>query len=142
MSDLQRYVKRHEYDYDIALQELKAGEKQSHWIWSIFPQIQGLGFSPMTVRYAINDLKEAKAYMEHPTLKEHMLEICSVLLLLDSNDASIVMGYPDDLKLKSSMTLFSISNPEIDVFQKILDKFFNGEKDEKTIEILERLQNI
>ena len=103
-------------------------------MWYIFPQISGLGMSEISAYYAIQNLDEAKDYMEEPTLREDMLKICDALLGLASNDASKIFGFPDDLKLKSSMTLFAEACPDIDIFQKVLDKFFNGAKDPKTLE--------
>lgn len=125
-------------DYETALSEIKAGRKHSHWIWYIFPQIHGLGMSRTSEIYSIESLEEAKEYMGNVLLKSHMLEICNVLLELDESDPTKVMGYPDDLKLRSSMTLFTEATPEYDVFQKVLDKFYDGEKDERTLEVLSR----
>ena len=125
-------------DYETALSEIKAGRKHSHWIWYIFPQIHGLGMSRTSEIYSIESLEEAKEYMGNVLLKSHMLEICNVLLELDESDPTKVMGYPDDLKLRSSMTLFTEATPEYDVFQKVLDKLYDGEKDERTLEVLSR----
>ena len=136
--DLQRFLKAQEGVYSTALAEIRSGRKRSHWIWYIFPQIQGLGFSPTAQRYAIKDLGEAKAYMQDPVLKERLLEISSALLELSSSDPTAVMGYPDDLKLRSSMTLFMQAAPEEPVFRKVLDKYFSGRPDGKTVEILQR----
>ncbi len=136
--DINRFLKAQEYDYEIALKEIMNGHKRSHWIWYIFPQIVGLGFSSKANFYAIKDINEAKEYMKNETLQKRLIEISEALLKLSTNNPTEVMGYPDDLKLKSSMTLFAISNPEIDTFQKVLDKYYNGIKDEKTIEILKK----
>lgn len=106
-------------------------------MWFIFPQIAGLGYSETAQYYAIKDMDEAKAYMEDYTLSSNLIEISQALLDVDSDDATAVMGWPDDLKLKSSMTLFALAKPECEVFQKVLEKFFHGEKDQKTIEILQ-----
>lgn len=135
---LDRFIKGHNMDYETALSEIKAGRKHSHWIWYIFPQIHGLGMSRTSEIYSIESLEEAKEYMGNVLLKSHMLEICNVLLELDESDPTKVMGYPDDLKLRSSMTLFTEATPEYDVFQKVLDKFYDGEKDERTLEVLSR----
>jgi len=135
-SNLERFLKAHARDYDCALSEIRNGRKYSHWMWYIFPQIKGLGYSSTSIFYAIADIEEAKAYMNNEILRKHMLEICQVLLDLESSDASDIFGWPDDMKLKSSMTLFALSNPECEVFQKVLDKFFDGEKDERTVELL------
>ena len=136
MSDLSRFVKAQETDYEIALSEIRSGHKRSHWIWYIFPQIAGLGFSSTAQYYAIKDRAEAEEYLKNDLLRERLIEISEALLQLESNDAGDVMGYPDDLKLRSSMTLFHEVDPEIDVFQKVLDKFFEGKPDQRTIELL------
>ena len=115
--------------------EIRSGRKCSHWIWYIFPQIQGLGFSSTAQYYAIENLEEAKAYLADPVLRERLLEISNALLALDSCDPSEVMGYPDDLKLRSSMTLFSLAEPECTVFRNVLDKFYGGREDERTIDL-------
>lgn len=138
MYDLTRFIDAQERDYEKALAEIRAGHKRSHWIWYIFPQIRGLGFSNTAEYYAIKDLEEAKAYMAEPTLRNHLIEISNALLDIASNDPTEVMGYPDDLKLRSSMTLFLKAAPELDIFQRVLDKFFDGIPDEKTLQILTR----
>lgn len=136
-NDLERFLKAQDKDYEQALKEIKKGRKTSHWIWYIFPQIAGLGFSSTSKYYSIKDKNEAIEYLENNTLKNRLIEICEALLSLESDDATYVMGYPDDLKLKSSMTLFSEVS-DIDVFKKVLDKFYNGEKDEMTILLLNK----
>ena len=122
----------------LALSEIRSGRKRSHWIWYIFPQIRGLGFSSRAQFYAIRDLGEAQAYMKEPVLRERLLEISSALLLLSSSDPTEVMGYPDDLKLRSSMTLFMTAAPEESVFRQVLDKYFGGNPDDKTLQILKQ----
>lgn len=139
MYDLNRFLKAQERDYDTALSEIRSGRKRSHWIWYIFPQVKGLGFSSTSEFYGIDGLAEAKAYMENGTLRRRLIEISEALLALESSDAGDVMGYPDDLKLKSSMTLFREAAPEEKIFLKVLDKFFGGKKDERTLEILKRM---
>ena len=134
--DISRFIKAHEKSYENALREIKNGRKETHWMWYIFPQIQGLGFSETSAFYAIRNLEEARAYMAEEILRDHMLEICQALLAQEESDASKIFGFPDYMKLHSSMTLFSVSNPEYDVFRKVLEKFFDGEKDGKTIEIV------
>lgn len=133
---LNRFLSAQEKSYTRALQEIRSGKKRSHWMWYIFPQIQGLGYSPTAQYYAISGMDEAKEYISHPVLGEHLREISSALLELESSDAEEVMGWPDNLKLRSSMTLFSIADPGCEVFQKVLNKYFGGEKDAKTIAIL------
>ena len=111
-SNLDKFVKAQSGDYATALREIKNGRKRSHWIWYIFPQMQGLGMSSMANYYGIRDLEEAKDYMEHPVLGPRLVEISEALLALDSSDPGAVMGFPDDLKLCSCMTLFELAAPE------------------------------
>lgn len=135
-TDLERFLIAQQTYYRVALEEIKAGQKRSHWMWFIFPQIAGLGRSETARYYAIKNMEEAKTYMEDYTLSSNLIEISEALLEVKSNDALEVMGWPDNLKLKSSMTLFALAKPECEVFQKVLDKFFRGERDQKTVEIL------
>ncbi|MGN0193614.1 MAG: DUF1810 domain-containing protein [Pseudoramibacter sp.] len=135
-SSLNRFLTAQQRDYEKALAEIRGGHKQSHWIWYIFPQIRGLGFSAKSEFYGISDMAEAKAYLQNPTLRAHLIEISEALLSLDTKDARQVMGFPDDLKLRSSMTLFHLADPDIGVFQKVLDQYFHGEMDQQTIDIL------
>lgn len=136
MADLSRFVSAHQHNYDTALSEIKNGRKRSHWMWYIFPQIEGLGYSDMAQFYAIRDMEEAKAFLAHPYLGQNLIEISQALLSLDENDPYRVMGYPDDLKLRSSMTLFAAAADEESVFGKVLDKYYNGEPDKTTLRIL------
>lgn len=135
MEGLERFLEAQKLNYADALKEIKAGRKRSHWIWYIFPQIQGLGYSEVSKFYAIKDRAEAQAYINHPILGNRLIEISEALLRLDSKDALKIMGAPDDQKLKSSMTLFLLvsGNP---VFQQVLDKFFEGEMDCFTVKAL------
>ena len=135
---LERFLTAQQKYYQTALQEIKAGQKRSHWMWFVFPQIAGLGYSQMVQYYAIKNMDEAKAYMENDILGRNLLKISETLLEVRSDDAEEVMGWPDNLKLKSSMTLFAAAKPECEVFQKVLDKFFHGEWDQKTVEILSK----
>ena len=134
--NLERFITAQEKDYAIALAEIKNGRKRSHWMWYIFPQVQGLGFSTTSVYYAIKDIREAEAFLKHPVLGERLIQICNALIELPANDANKIFGNPDDMKLKSSMTLFSEIPGTDPVFNSVLNKFFNGSKDNKTIEIL------
>ena len=136
--DLSRFLKAQERDYDTALKEIKAGHKSSHWIWYIFPQLGKLGFSSTAKFYGIADLGEARAYLEDKLLRSRLLEISQALLDLPSRDIDGIMGYPDNLKLCSSMTLFQLAEPTCDIFQKVLDKFFDGKPDEKTIALCKK----
>jgi uncharacterized protein (DUF1810 family) len=136
-NNLSRFLTAQKTEYAIAFSEIKNGKKRSHWMWYIFPQIQGLGFSETSKFYAIKDLHEAEGFLHHPVLGKRLIDICNELLQLETNNAHKIFGSPDDLKLRSSMTLFS-SVPAADpVFQKVLDKFFDGEKDPKTLQIIE-----
>lgn len=131
---LERFLKAHENSYEAALREIQSGMKQTHWIWYIFPQIQGLGYSSTSRYYAIKDREEAAAYWNEPVLSAHMTEICRELLKLNS-PIDWIMGYPDDLKLCSSMTLFWLVTGER-LFKDVLDKFYGGKLDERTREKL------
>lgn len=136
MQDLNRFIKAQERDYPVALQEIKSGRKYSHWIWYIFPQIKGLGYSETAQYYAIEDVEEAKAYLSDEYLHNNLVEICQELIKLKSNDIVDIMGYPDNLKLCSSMTLFNFVSPDEEIFKKVLDKYYDGKLDTKTLEIL------
>ena len=138
MSDyLERFLEAHRAYYKTALEEISWGRKKSHWMWFIFPQIRGLGYSETAQYYAIHDIDEAQEYLMDPVLRKNTLEIAAALLRVQSNDAEKVMGWPDNLKLRSSMTLFSEAEPECGIFQRVLDKFFQGKKDPATLQILE-----
>lgn len=133
---LQRFTDAQKADYEIALSEIRSGRKRSHWMWYIFPQIHGLGFSETSKFYALKSVDEAKEYLSHPVLGKRLIEISKALLDLPSVNAHSIFGSPDDVKLKSSMTLFA-SLPNADrVFQSVLEKFFYGEKDDKTLKII------
>lgn len=134
--EISRFIKVHQSDYQRALSEIKNGKKVSHWMWYIFPQIKGLGRSSISEYYGIQDLNEAKAYLADPILGKHLIEICEALLSLDTNDAAEVMGRPDDRKLKSSMTLFDAATESLNVFQMVLDKYYQGKKDYRTLRML------
>lgn len=134
--DLKRFTDTQQSDYATALNEIKNGHKRSHWMWYIFPQIQGLGFSSTSRYYAIKDIGEAEAYLAHPILGKRLVEISTELLKLPTDNASNVFGSPDDMKLRSSMTLFAAAPNADSVFQKVLDKYFKGEKDQLTLQQL------
>ncbi|MEP6627161.1 MAG: DUF1810 domain-containing protein [Ginsengibacter sp.] len=136
MADLQRFIEAQAKDYATALVEIKNGKKVSHWMWYIFPQIYGLGFSKTSTFYAIKNKNEAEEYLTHPVLGSRLKEISNALLALETNNASQIFGSPDDLKLKSSMTLFASVKNADGAFQSVLDKFFKGEKDGNTIKLL------
>ena len=135
--DLNRFVQAQKQDYAIALDEITQGQKYSHWMWYIFPQIEGLGRSHIAQKYAISNAEEAKAYIAHPVLGKRLLEFCEVLLDLDSSyTASEIFGFPDDLKLKSSMTLFAKVSAKDSVLHKVIEHYFNSEFDSKTINLI------
>ncbi len=134
--NLQRFVDAQKKDYAIALSEIQNGRKRSHWMWYIFPQIQGLGFSSTSKYYSIKNGDEAKAYLEHPVLGKRLIDICNALLSLEGNNATSIFGSPDDVKLKSSVTLFASLPGADDVFKKVLAKFFAGKEDKATLEKL------
>ncbi len=134
--NLKRFVDAQARDYHIALTEIKSGHKRSHWMWYVFPQIAGLGYSEMAKRFAIKDLPDAIAYLEHPVLGPRLMEISHALLRLPGNNAIAVMGSPDDLKLRSSMTLFSLVPGADPVFEAVLKKFFEGKKDSATLQLI------
>jgi uncharacterized protein (DUF1810 family) len=138
--NLQRFVEAQRGVYEQALAEIAAGRKRSHWMWFIFPQIAGLGSSPMSVRYAINSRAEARAYLDHDVLGPRLIECTEAVLALESGSATDVFGYPDDLKLKSSATLFAAVSAPGSVFERVLEKWFAGEPDRKTLSVLAALQ--
>ncbi|WP_067147176.1 DUF1810 domain-containing protein [Pseudotamlana agarivorans] len=136
-NDLNRFVKAQENDYKQALTEIKSGRKRSHWMWYVFPQFKGLGYSDISKFYAIQNLHEAIEYLNHPILGSRLIEITNELNLLHENDANKIFGSPDDLKLKSSMTLFSFIDRSKEMpFKKVIEKYFNGKFDNKTLNLL------
>jgi len=133
---LQRFEKAHQQNFQTALSEIKRGKKTSHWMWYIFPQIKGLGFSETSRYYAIENLDEAKYFLDHPVLGKNIFLVCTELLKLQTNNATSVFDNPDDMKLHSSMTLFSQVPRANPIFKKVLDKYFNGELDAQTLNLL------
>ncbi|MHB0764234.1 DUF1810 domain-containing protein [Stutzerimonas sp. NM35] len=131
--DLKRFVDAQHSHYQDALAELEAGHKQSHWMWFVFPQIAGLGRSAMAERYAIADLNEAVAYLQHPLLGRRLEECAQALLQHTGRTARQILGSPDDLKLRSSMTLFASAAPENPIFRQVLDAFYDGKADPETL---------
>ncbi len=142
MTELQRFIDAQNYgysfgeNYQTALAEIRNGKKETHWMWYIFPQIKGLGFSEITSYFSIQSLSEAKDYISHDILRERLVEICEALMSLETNDPMVVFGNPDAFKLRSCMTLFIEADPEITIFQQVLDKFCMGSLDDKTINLL------
>jgi uncharacterized protein (DUF1810 family) len=134
--ELQRFVEAQDRVYSRVVTELRAGRKTSHWMWFIFPQIAGLGSSPMAQRYAIRSLAEATAYLEHGVLGTRLRECTELVLAVQNRDISDIFGYPDDLKFHSSMTLFAHVAPQHPQFRACLEKFFAGEADPLTAGLL------
>jgi uncharacterized protein (DUF1810 family) len=134
--DLERFVRAQERTCETALAEIRSGRKRSHWMWYVFPQIAGLGSSEMSRRYAIRSLAEARAYLEHPLLGPRLIECFEAALGVAGRTAHEIFGSPDDLKFRSCATLFACVAPPGSVFQKALDKYFGGEGDPRTLEIL------
>jgi uncharacterized protein (DUF1810 family) len=134
--DLDRFLKAQEETYDTALDELRAGRKQSHWIWFVFPQIAGLGSSPTAQHYAITSLDEAKAYLAHPLLGGRLHESLKVLQLLEETNADRIFGELDAMKFRSSLTLFAEADGGDPIVEAALDRWFDGRKDEKTLQLL------
>jgi uncharacterized protein (DUF1810 family) len=134
--DLKRFIGAQEQDYQKALSELKNGRKDSHWIWYIFPQIEGLASSSIAQHYAIKSIAEADAYLRHPVLGRRLIECAQVLLAVDTLPIREIMGSPDDLKLKSAMTLFELTDNSIAVFSQVLEKYYGGTRDDKTLSLV------
>lgn len=134
--DLNRFVRAQAGVYSTALAELKAGCKRSHWMWFIFPQIDGLGQSETARRYSIKSLAEARAYLAHPVLGTRLVACTEALLALEGPSARQIFGRPDDMKLLSSMTLFARISPAASGFSAVLEKYFGGTRDQRTIELL------
>lgn len=134
--NLNRFLEAQSAAYEIAHSEICAGRKRSHWMWYIFPQLKGLGRSATSEYYGIDGISEAKEFLAHPVLGNRLREITQALIRLDTNDAHRIFGTPDDMKLRSCMTLFDIVSPN-DIFNDVLTKFFDGNKDCKTLEQLE-----
>lgn len=136
MYNLDKFIEAQQEDYNQALKEIRNGRKLTHWVWYIFPQIKGLGTSDTAIYYSIECLEEAKAYLKNEYLKHNLLEISQALLELNSNNPTEILGYPDDLKVKSCMTLFHYADPSITIFKEIIDKFYNGKFDINTINLI------
>jgi uncharacterized protein (DUF1810 family) len=136
--DLDRFVKAQEGDYQRALSEISSGRKRSHWMWFIFPQYEGLGLSSISRRYAIKSVQEAEAYLKHPVLGPRLVECATAALAVEGRSASEIFGSPDDMKLRSSATLFAFVSPPGSVFSQLLEKFFHGEPDKSTLDLIEQ----
>lgn len=139
--DLSRYLEGQKSTYNNALAEIQQGKKQSHWMWFIFPQIIGLGFTDYNIFYAIKNIEEAKEYYYHPVLGKRLIEITTAFLNIKNKTALDILGKPDTRKLKSCMTLFLQVPNASTIFQDVLDNFYDGEQDQKTLEILQKQIN-
>ena len=135
INSLDRFLKAQEKTYPKAMEEIQNGKKRIHWMWYIFPQIKGLGFSPTSQHYAIKCIEEAKAYLEDPVLASRLREISGAMLKHTGKDAVSILGDIDAAKLFSSMTLFDVVSPD-DIFSKVLDAFFSGKRDTRTLEMI------
>lgn len=133
---LHRFVQAQEQDFQRAMSEIRSGRKRSHWMWYIFPQFDGLGFSAMSRQYGIKSVAEAEAYLQHPVLGPRLVECAEAVLAVEGKTALDVFGSPDDLKLRSCATLFAHVSPKGSVFERLLDKYFHGERDAKTLRLL------
>jgi len=133
---LERFKEAQKQDYETALSEIKSGKKRGHWMWYIFPQIAGLGMTETSRYYAIKNLDEATAYLQDQELGARLVNISKALLQLMTSDPYEIFGTPDDLKLKSSMTLFDAVPEASPVFGQVLDKFYQGQRDQKTLALL------
>ncbi len=136
--ELVKFLDAQNQMYLKALAEVRNGQKESHWMWFVFPQIKGLGFSETAKFYGIADLDEAEAYLAHPVLGKHLIEISEALLNVNGKTATEIFGTPDDMKLRSSMTLFSKVPWTDEVFEKVLNKYFGGSQDDYTEELLQK----
>ena len=136
--DLARFVAAQQDIYPVALDELRRGRKETHWMWFVFPQIAGLGTTEMARRYAIGDLDEARAYIAHPVLGPRLRECAEAVLATEGSTPEEILGYPDCLKLQSSATLFDLVSPPGSVFQRVLDRCYGGEPCERTIAAVQR----
>ena len=134
--DLQRFVDAQAQAYDRALAELRAGDKRSHWMWFVFPQVAGLGLSPMAQRYAISGLEEARAYLDHPLLGARLRASTDAVLAVEGRSAHQILGSPDDMKFRSSMTLFREAAPGEPRFREALARYYGGAADERTLALL------
>jgi uncharacterized protein (DUF1810 family) len=134
--NLDRFLEAQSGIYERVLDELRRGQKSSHWMWFIFPQIRGLGHTETSIFFAISSLPEAKAYLEHPVLGPRLRECCDLVMRIEGRSASQIFGSPDDLKLRASMTLFAQAFEENTMFKKVLQHYFDGRFDPRTLELL------
>lgn len=133
--DLARFVEAQAGVYDRVLAEIRSGQKRSHWMWFIFPQLKGLGFSAMSQRYAIKSREEAMAYLDHQVLGPRLITCFEILLTIENRSADEIFGYPDEMKLRSCATLFAQVSAPGSVFHRLLEKYFEGQPDPKTLRL-------
>ena len=136
--ELNRFVRAQEGDYDRALAEIASGRKRTHWMWYIFPQLAGLASSPTSQRFAIRSVEEARAYLEHPILGPRLRQCAEAVVALEGRTAAEIFGFPDDLKLRSSATLFAAILPPGSVFDRLIEKYYEGAGDGRTLKLMER----
>lgn len=135
--DLERFVTAQEKVYEHALAEIKVGEKKSHWMWFVFPQLAGLGRTSISIHYSLHGLDEARAYLAHPVLGPRLMECFEAVLSVKGRSAREIFSTPDDLKLRSSATLFSLISPANSIFHRVLERYYNGEPDPATLKLLD-----
>lgn len=131
-----RFLQAQEDDFEQAFSEIKRGKKRTHWMWYIFPQFDGLGFSSTAKHYSVKSIEEARAYLEHPVLGPRLMECAEAVISVEGRSASEIFGYPDDLKLKSCATLFACVSPPGSVFERLLEKYYGSQRDQKTLRLL------
>jgi uncharacterized protein (DUF1810 family) len=136
--DLNRFLRAQEDDYQQALSEIQSGQKRTHWIWYIFPQIDGLASSWMSKQFSIKSLEEARAYLDHPVLGPRLIECAEAVLRVEGRAALDIFGSPDDLKVRSCATLFACVSSPGSVFDRLLGKYYGGQRDDKTLRLLDR----
>ena len=137
--NLNRFLEAQTASYEMAMLELENKRKESHWIWYIFPQITGLGKSEKAQFYSLKNLEEARAYLEHSVLGPRLIKACQILTNIEDRAIDEIMGFPDDLKLQSSMTLFEAFSKSNSIFTRIIEVYFDGERDEATLEIIKSI---
>jgi uncharacterized protein (DUF1810 family) len=138
LHELQRFVDAQQPIYPQVVRELRAGQKRSHWMWFIFPQIRGLGYSAMSRKFALDSRDQATAYAQHSILGNRLIECTQLVLDIPDRTIRQIFGSPDDLKFRSCMTLFALATPQPQAFQQALDKYFGGQPDQRTLEIVGR----
>lgn len=135
--DLDRFLEAQQETYDTALREIREGKKQTHWMWFIFPQLKGLGFTDYNIFYGIENIQEAAQYFNHPVLGKRLTTITKAILKVENKTALEILGRPDERKLKSCMTLFGLLDETDEGFRQVLEKYYNGEQDERTLQLIQ-----